>query len=411
MTMSDIPFERGTAMISFYSPCFVFVVCGEALHVRELHLALAAVRRNSKADILVVTDSARNEISVEWPDVIDVPAPPHLDHHQASIYLKTRLHRLLPPSRRYCYLDCDVFATGSDVDEIFSSATTPVAFATDMIRLHEFSLYAMRCDCMEANASERAEIEGILAVAYHSCVSPSRGWVASDYETNASRPLVRLKAFISHLLMPRSPSQITDLNNIVWRNCWHEFHSKVLYQPDSVIQFVESSSGWRRVRRRQSWISPTGKDVFHPHCDHLVEAVRETFGIKITRPRWQHWNGGVFLFDERGHGFLDAWHEKTMRIFCLPGWQTRDQGTLAATAWEFGLQDQTPLPQRFNCILDPHRGDTMVSQKGDALTTDAFLTKVRPALAHVLKRTGDPTWDVWRWVQSRALVGAQDQSL
>jgi hypothetical protein len=47
---------------------------------------------------------------------------------------------------------------------------------------------------------------------------------------------------------------------------------------------------------------------------------------------WQHWNGGVFLFDDSSVEFLSSWHEKTvMRIFDLPNWKTRDQGTLIAT--------------------------------------------------------------------------------
>lgn len=389
-------------------PCFVFAVCGGASHVRELHEALAALRRHSRADILVVTDSRRNEIPIDWPDAIDAAAPPHFDHHQASIYLKTRVHRLLPTGRRYCYLDSDVFATGPAVDEVFSAATTPVAFAADSVRLHQFSPYAVRCGCTETNAAERAGLEGVLAAAYRTCYAthcpPKTGWSAAEYDSKASSPLARLGAYLRHRVTTASASQRGDDDATKWRSFWYEYHDKAMRQPECIVRFVEKSSGWRRDRRRQSWISPAGNDVYHPGCDHLAAAIEETFGISVTHPRWQHWNGGVFLFDERGHAFLDAWHEKTMHIFGLPGWRTRDQGTLVATAWEFGLQDQPVLPSRFNCILDPHAGATMVTKAGDALTTDAFLTTVRPALAHVLRSGSDPTWDVWRWVRAHAFA-------
>lgn len=383
-------------------PCFVFVVCGGESHINELQLALTALRRHSKADILVVTDSRRNQIPIAWSNVRDVTTPAHFDHHQASIHLKTRLHQLVPAGRRYCYLDSDVFATGPEVDEIFSYVTTPVAFAADHCRLHEFSPHAVRCGCAEVNAAERAALDSILTKAYEAGLGVRGGWWPADYEMNASNQTARLRSYLEHLLSPTLSSQRGDPNHFLWAAYWYESRSHFLYQPRGVVRFVERSTGWRRYRRRQSWISPAGNDVFHPQCNHLVAAIHDTFGITVARPRWQHWNGGVFLFDDRGHAFLDAWHEKTMRIFGLPGWRVRDQGTLVATAWEFGLHDQPLLPSRFNCILDAHRGDTMVSSTGDAVTTDAFLTRIQPALAHVMWRTGDQTWDVWRWVEKCA---------
>jgi hypothetical protein len=113
----------------------------------------------------------------------------------------------------------------------------------------------------------------------------------------------------------------------------------------------------------------------------------------------------VFLFDDRSHFFLDAWHEKTIRIFDDPAWRTRDQGTLATTAWEFGLQDAAVLPRSFNLIADSHFGGLMVSADGESLSVDGFLTREHPSFVHVIHRFGDPTWDVWNWVASRAESG------
>src|SRR5215469_12385494 len=32
-------------------------------------------------------------------------------------------------------------------------------------------------------------------------------------------------------------------------------------------------------------------------CDHLRQASDQKFGIEVSDGSWQHWNGGVFLFD------------------------------------------------------------------------------------------------------------------
>jgi hypothetical protein len=267
---------------------------------------------------------------------------------------------------------------------------------------------------MEKNAAERADLDEILACAYHSASQnrsePERGWLPDDFERNASRPLVRFWAYLSHLLARRSSSQVGDSEKTRWKAYWYESRSHLLYQKPEVIRFIEEGGRWRRDHRRRSWISPAGNDVFHLQCDHLVHSISDTFGITVKHPRWQLWNGGVFLFDERGYTFLDAWHDKTMRIFSLPGWRARDQGTLVATAWEFGLQDQPLLPSRFNCILDARMGGTMVSRDGCTVTTDAFLNKIRPALVHVLKRDSNPDPDIWRWVCRRALLATDEQN-
>lgn len=137
-------------------------------------------------------------------------------------------------------------------------------------------------------------------------------------------------------------------------------------------------------------------------CDHLVAQIKATFGIAVTQRDWHHWNGGVFVFDGRSSPFMDSWHLKSTTIFSDPAWQTRDQGTLVATAWQFGLQNLPMLPEEFNFIADPSFRGLMVSRDGTSLTRDAFLTRQRPALVHVLRRVGDPSWDVWRWIARRA---------
>jgi glycosyltransferase involved in cell wall biosynthesis len=216
---------------------FVFVVCGER-HAARLNIALKFLKKFSRRDILVVKGSAGLELDCD--QVIAPGVPAGLDQHQASIFLKTSLHKILAGEpRRFCYLDNDVVAVSRRVDTIFNHARQPISFAADHCHLRTFSRYAVDCRCPQ------------------------------------------------------------------------------------------------------------------PECDHLLEAIHKTFGVKITPEAWPHWNGGVFVFDEASAGFMEHWHQNTLRIFNQPYWKIRDQGTLAATVWQLGLQNHPTLPRDFNFIVDP----------------------------------------------------------
>ena len=68
---------------------FVFVVCGKREHIDTLHLSLQYLKKYSKHEIKIITDSSRNEIEILHDQVIDIKTPTQYSHHQASIYLKT----------------------------------------------------------------------------------------------------------------------------------------------------------------------------------------------------------------------------------------------------------------------------------------------------------------------------------
>lgn len=132
---------------------FVFVVCGPISHLLTLRTAVHHLRPVTRAEIWVLTDGARNEqiIDIIGVDrVVDVATPDDLDHHQASIWLKTSVHRHLPPGE-WCYLDSDIIATVPGVDGVFGEREGPVAFASDVtIRensVDRFSPWAMTCAC------------------------------------------------------------------------------------------------------------------------------------------------------------------------------------------------------------------------------------------------------------------------
>src|SRR5271170_7374643 len=97
---------------------FVFVVCGGREHIDTLHFSLHYLKHFSKNEIIVVTDSLRNAIPVEYDNVVDIKTPEIFTNHQAGIYLKTGLNKFLPKGFTYCYLDADVVALREDCDDI-----------------------------------------------------------------------------------------------------------------------------------------------------------------------------------------------------------------------------------------------------------------------------------------------------
>jgi 4-hydroxybenzoate polyprenyltransferase len=134
---------------------WVFVACGDDMHLITLAVATEHLRPLSSLEIWVVTDTARNGRAVDETHVdhvVDVRTPEHFDHHQASIWLKTGLGELLPEGE-WCYLDTDVIAVAAGAEEVFDARTGPLAFASDLTHVgncvDHFSTYAMTCTCRE----------------------------------------------------------------------------------------------------------------------------------------------------------------------------------------------------------------------------------------------------------------------
>ena len=132
--------------------------------------------------------------------------------------------------------------------------------------------------------------------------------------------------------------------------------------------------------------------------DALVQQIRDTFAVEVRMSDWQHWNGGVYLYDDRGIPFLAAWHTMTQKIFEDPCWSERDQGTLVAAAWKFGLQDQPLLPIEYNFLADyyapqqRYRGNLEFDIVGKK-------SNVRPYFMHVYHHFGDGDWELWQDIE------------
>lgn len=389
---------------------FVFVVCGAREHIDTLHFSLPYLRHFSSKEIIVVTDSRRNEIPVDYDNVVDVETPAHFDNHQASIYLKVGLNKFLPKGFLYCYLDTDVIALSKECDDVFKHKQGPITFAADHCRLPKFSPSAVRCNCLVNNKKEIAELEALM-----DRFDPARKERDEEMELKKQH-LIRqfeiikrdkLKYMLITLRFLTAPYKFKlddDTYYLRWKKVWVDKQGRIIIKPaESMVKDIEANSEWRWNTLKRRWFGPQGQDVYNLECHHLAEYIEQKFGIKVADKNFQHWNGGAFLFDDSSADFLNAWFDKTMKIFEDKNWYTRDQGTLIATVWQFGLQNNPLLPRQFNFIADYNNPALMMDENG-GISDNAFQTVVHPALIHIYHNFGKRGWDIWEHVEK---VGQQ----
>ena len=110
-------------------PRFVLVACGDE-HVRKANLAVRALKRFTRVDILGV--AARSRTPVEHDEAIQFEPPPDLTNVQASRYMKTGLAEIIGSLQDvYCYLDNDVLCVSHEASRIFSLRRGAINFAPD----------------------------------------------------------------------------------------------------------------------------------------------------------------------------------------------------------------------------------------------------------------------------------------
>jgi len=158
---------------------------------------------------------------------------------------------------------------------------------------------------------------------------------------------------------------------------------------------IEEELNLKWSRWRRTWINEKGINIWKWECGHLTQLIKKKFGIKIRKSNWQHWNGGVFLFDDTSHAFMESWHNKILSIFGDPQWATRDQGTLVATAWEFGLEKENTLPIEFNFIAD-YDHPTMIYKGNLHFDVNERRKNISPYFIHIYHHWGDIDWEVWK---------------
>lgn len=387
---------------------FVFVVCGAKEHIDTLHFSLEYLKRFSKNQILIVTDKLRNEVKINHVDVINISTPVHFNHHQASIFLKTGLHKFLPKGKNYCYLDTDVVALSEDCDNIFNEYVLPITFAPDHCKVKKFSPYAGNCGCKEKWEKDRTIFNKALDK-YDKNRQIKDSYVLQKAKElqfhfdglKKSLPkklLTALRYFLSYPKFKLNKDFYFDKK----KRTWHvKSGETIMYEVD--VKKIQAATGLKYNKWKQQWLNKKGEDIWQDECEHLVENIDRTFGIKVKDKNWQHWNGGVFLFNDTSHDFLEAWHQKTMHVFTLPNWLTRDQGTLIATAWEFGLENHPTLSKKWNFIADFYNKGLILKTKRNQISYNGFATFYEPAFIHVYHHWGDESWEVWRWVKNHSL--------
>jgi hypothetical protein len=376
---------------------FIFVVCGGSEHIETLHFSLRFLLKYTKNDVWVLTDSSRNEIPVEHDKVVDVKTPVEFNHHQASIYLKTGIHQFFPKGNRYCYLDTDIIAFSEEVDAIFDEYKSPITFAPDHCTMEQFSAYAVNCDCLDVYQSYSDKLEQLLTEvdplrnSTKDSILQNRRKLVAHYQSNQTL-FQKLKLGL-HFVLTRTKFKAIDgiyfdKQSKTWRDC----------QTDEIfMNYFRWPKVSKKVGLKWNYFKacpqlPDGRLLWGLSCNHLQEKIQGKFNTTISHANFQHWNGGVFLFDDQSHEFLDTWFNKTMEIFKDAQWKTRDQGTLIATVWELGLQNHPTLSKKWNLIADYN--NPFLKWVEDEIQLGAT-EKYKPALVHVYHHFGDETWSFW----------------
>jgi len=363
---------------------FVFAVCGSAQHIARFHQAASILASRTVLPIWVVTDAQRNEVELQHNHMVDVRVTEALDNHQASIYLKTSVYRHLPQGTLYCYLDTDVIALSSNCDLIFDAFHAPVTFAPDFVQMDIFSRFAVNCGC-EAQLKKAFESRNLATESYAATLAKKYNAACQEIdmltEKNKRTKFQRIIAWTKYHL---SSSPYYVLNEAYKQEKstgrWTDRDGVPLEEKYDRIRFLEREMGLPWDAAQQDFIL-NGAPLGGYTCQHLNNAIAQKFGIDSIPYNWQHWNGGVFLFDESAYSFMEFWHNASLAIMEDDTWKLRDQGTLAATAWHFGLQQHAMLDIKFNRIIDLSAQHTVVMEDGTLMVNGE---KEHPALLHAL---------------------------
>jgi hypothetical protein len=382
---------------------YVFVVCGAKGHIDTLHFSLRYLKCFSENKIFIVTDSSRNEVPVFHEDIIDIKTPEYFTNHQASIYLKTGLHKFLPKGNNYCYLDTDVLALNNDCDKIFTEFITPITFAPDHFSIQKFSMHAIKCNCEVIIPQKTNLIAEFLKKNEHKInYNQSNAWGQKELDTVFSQTNSNnLRKFFIKLLFASPLSKVWinqsyyfDKKEKSWKNQNHEI---IMYHTG--IEEHAKSLGLYFSKQKNKCLNQFGNDFWLLECNHLIDAIKIDLGITVEDSCWQHWNGGVFLFNNDSHEFLERWHQLTLKTFNLKNWKTRDQGTLIATVWNFKLQNHPVLDKKWNFLADDNNPRLDFNHDG-FFTENAWQTKHKVNFVHVYHRFGDKSWDLWNYIES-----------
>lgn len=429
---------------------YVFVVCGDAIHIETLHFSLKMLQAFTVYDIIIITDTRRNTLPIQHNNIIDVKTPSEFTHHQAAIYLKTSLHRILPKNNIYCYLDTDVVAIRSGIDTIFDYYDAPITFCTDHCKIKAFSPNAVNDPFYDDLLTKQAHLSE-LYFKYQQAEEQQKINAGAHLDKIQQLKMLFNKKRPAHALAMRSKNIIKVLtakiifwviNSIAWlftflkisklnhaellermhrfifksplnfnlflqeygyyfdilEQKWYNLGGELLYEENLVVKRIEKESVFRWDVKAQVWRDEAGNDISNIESDKLIHLIYNKFGVIITNTAWRHWNGGVFLFDASSYDFMEQWHQWTLEIFKDQEWKTRDQGTLIATAWKFNLQHHPTLPIHYNFIADFYHPNLFY--KGNfQFYIDKNKSIIDPFFLHIYHHWEDSSWQLWQDVK------------
>ncbi len=371
---------------------FVFVVCGAKEHIDTLRFSHAALKARTQLPIYIITDPSRNEEPIDLKNCIDVEVESKYDNHQASIFLKTSLHRYLPIHEKYCYLDTDVIACGNQTDSIFDQYNTPVTFGSDFCNMPQFSPAAVKCNC-EKNHEKEMALWTREIVKFQQHIEYQRLINNELDEKNKSligRLLLFIRYYTSYPLFQLNNSLFFDKRKRVW---YHKDYGHIIWELEKLCDDEGLCIFYDKADFK--WKNSSGQVIWDNSCNCLCQAIKNDFGILVIEENWQHWNGGVFLFSKESAAFIEEWHRLTLQIFENPYWKTRDQGTLIATVWKMNLEGQPRLATNWNFLADANN-DSVIFNKDGIGSVDGGKNSFNIEFAHIYHRFGDATWSVWQ---------------
>lgn len=380
---------------------FVFVVCGDESHIKTLNFSLKYLRHFSKEEIIVVTDLSRNKAAIDHDKIVDISTAKSYNNHQASIYLKTGLFKFLPKGYLYCYLDSDVLAINKDCDDIFKEYIAPISFAADHCTINSFSPIAMNCACEKRIEEASKEFSLFLDLHKHKFNDPL---LDKSQEKTLLKQFELIKSSFFKKIFFKLKFSLSK--KYVWVNSnfyfdktkgtWFDKNKTPIIHHIPIDKLADKYK-FEYDPNKEQWLNQLGNSFWTIECNHLVEAIYKDFKVNITNKYWQHWNGGVFLFNQDSEDFLSYWHHRTLEAFELPNWKLRDQGTLALSAWKFKLENHALLEKKWNFLADDNNKDLCFDGNG-YFSENNWITKHKVNFVHVYHRFGDKTWDLWNYI-------------
>jgi hypothetical protein len=375
---------------------FVFVVCGSKEHIETLDFSYKELKKRTRFPIYIITDSTRNQVPIEFENCIDIEVNKELTNHQASIFLKTSLHRYLPFHEKYCYLDTDVIACGAQPDQIFYEYIAPIRFALDHCTIQKFSPTAIHCNCDKNKSKEQylwKELmkQNSLLMQYHEKLNKD---LNGRKKTFIEKWILLFDYYTSFPKFKLNEKFYFDKRSRKWFH--HEF-GEISWELDWGGESITDKYGTeiRFDKVSKSWINKSGQNIWDDSCRCLENQIRTDLNINVANENWHHWNGGVFLFSQNSTSFLDDWHKLTLNTFNLPNWKTRDQGSLIATVWKHELQDRIPLDTKWNFLVDANNEAIVFNEDGIG-SIDGGRHTFKTEFAHIYHRFGDTTWPIWQ---------------